>query len=139
MDVLGLLDAHSVHALLVAVVVQLYLLTREAKSNRKEIKEQRGELERHREDEIANRSELIRYGIAMQEIGTAVKLLLERDRDRFVREEISGVHEQDPRIAAMAEDDSPTPVEGVRPPPVPSKHRTPPGGYHVTKRPGTKS
>lgn len=151
-EVLDLLDKHGDHALLLAMVVMLYLMGKEFRNHRKELKAQRGELERHRDDEIANRSELIRYGIAMQEIGTAVKILLERDRDRHIDErikEVSGVHDVDPRIAAMAdrdvhdrdsaseEDGDVTPPE-VPPPPL-KKHRTPPGGFHITnRRPGTK-
>ena len=63
--------------------------------------------------------------------------------------EVSGVHDVDPRIAAMAdrdvhdrdsaseEDGDVTPPE-VPPPPL-KKHRTPPGGFHITnRRPGTK-
>jgi hypothetical protein len=134
-EVFDLLDKHGDHALLLAMVVMLYLMGKEFRSHRKELKEQRKELERHRDDEIANRSELIRYGIAMQEIGTAVKLLLERDRDRFVREEISGTHDVDPRIAAMNTDDDATPVEGA---PALSKRRTPAHGYSIVKRPPTK-
>jgi hypothetical protein len=150
-EVLDLLDKHGDHALLLAMVVMLYLMGKEFRNHRKELKAQRGELERHRDDEIVNRSELIRYGIAMQEIGTAVKILLERDRDRHIDErikEVSGVHDVDPRIAAMAdrdvrdqngtseEDGDVTPLEV---PPPPKRHRTPPhGSYSVSKRPGTK-
>jgi hypothetical protein len=134
-EVFDLLDKHGDHALLLAMVAMLYLMGKEFRSHRKELKEQRKELERHRDDEVANRAELIRYGIAMQEIGTAVKLLLERDRDRFVREEISGVHEQDPRIAQLGSEDI-TPVEV--PPPTPRKTLPPGGVYQIHKRPGTK-
>jgi FtsZ-binding cell division protein ZapB len=129
-EILDLLDKHGVHALLVATIIQLYMMGRELREHRKELK-------RHREDEQANRSELVRYGAAMQEIGTAVKVLLERDRDRFVQraieKEISGVHDAADSgngTNGSSRDDE-TPVEVPR-------HKGPPTGYQILKRPGTK-
>jgi hypothetical protein len=145
-DILDLIDKHGTHGALMAIVAILYMMVKELKSHRKELKA-------HRDEESESRKELIR-------VSEAVKLLLDRESRRFVQQtiekEISGVHDVDPRIAAMAEsngsaehdnDVTPiTPTDDLVPSvrelrersPHPKRHNTPIGGYHVAKRPGTK-
>jgi hypothetical protein len=146
-EILDLIDKHGTHGLMLGVITLLYMMGKELKAHRKELKE-------HGKDEEESRKTLI-------QIGTAVQLLLDREGRRFMQQtiekEISGVHDVDPRIAAMADrdvrdqgsglsDEDSTPLDMPTrstptppPPPASKTHRTPPRGYSVVnKRPGTK-
>ena len=89
-----------------------------------ELREHRKSLELHRKDEDESRK-------VLAQIGEVLGKILERDR---FRDEISGVHQADPRIVAMG-DDEPTPVEPFRKHSTPAKGSQIGGIYH--KRKGT--
>lgn len=114
--------AHGPHGLALLVVAMLYL-------QGKALEQHRDALRTHFEEEKTSRDELIR-------IGSAVAMLLERDRDRSVRDAvrdtISGVHEVPVVVDSSAFEDlagEDTPVEA----PIPKKPRarSHPGGAYL--------
>lgn len=80
-----------------------------------------------------HRKELASVKGAITMLGETLAKLLERDRERevkdFIREEISDVHSAGMLGAGVEEDV--TPIEG------PPRRRTPPTGYRIITRPKT--
>ena len=129
--------AHGAHGLALLVVAQLYLQGVELKNQRKELAAHRKGIAAHLDEEIRGREAMVDLSKSVVEIGTAVAVLLERDRDRGVREvvrdHISGVHEVPVVVDQSAFEDlagDDTPVE-VPPPKKPRARSHPGGAYFV--------